>query len=431
MSSSSTHRPFDLATVGGVRLRTLVLVRWVAIAGQLITVLVVQFGFGIALPLNALLAAMAASAVLNLALTLWKPVQRLNEGATAFLLAWDIVQLAALLFFTGGLANPFALLLLAPVTVSATVLSRSFTIALCGLAIVAASVVSTWSLPLHIGIDDLTLPGLYMLGMWTAIVVGSIFFAIYTGWIASETRRATRALAAAQAALEREQRLAAVGALAAATAHELGTPLGTIHLIANEVARELSPDDPLAEDIALLQREAERCRVILKGLSAQAEPEESEGPLARLAPAALVETVVQRYRRAEIAVAIATRGANVPSLPRTPEVLHGLSNVLQNAIQFARTGVDIAIIAGPETLDMEIRDDGPGFSPTVLDHLGEPYVSTRTSEGSHMGLGVFIAINLLERSGASLNFSNRPEGGAIVRIRWPRGRLKPSGGDAK
>ncbi len=431
MPISSTHRPFDLATVGGVRLRTLVLVRWVGIAGQLATVFAVQFGFGVGLPLNALLSAIAASTVLNLALTLWKPVQRLNEGATAILLAWDIMQLVALLFFTGGLANPFALLLLAPVTVSATVLSRNFTIAFCGLTILAASALSVWSMPLHLGVTELALPGLYMLGMWTAIVVGSVFFAIYTGWIASETRRATSALAAAQAAQAREQRLAAVGAGAAATAHELSTPLGTIHLIANEVARELSPDDPLAEDIALLQREAERCRVILKGLSAKAEPEQSEGPLARLSPAALVETVVERYRRSEIKVSIDTRGAEVPALPRTPEVLHGLANVLQNAIQFARASVDVSIVASPDALDMEIRDDGPGFSSAILDHLGEPYVSTRTSEGSHMGLGIFIAINLLERSGASLNFSNRPEGGAIVRIRWPRGRLKPSGGETK
>ncbi len=429
MLVSSTHRPFDLAIVEGVRLRTLVLVRWVGIAGQLCTVLAVQFGFGIALPLDALLTAMAASAVLNLALTLWKPVQRLNEAATAFLLGWDISQLTVLLFFTGGLANPFALLLLAPVTVSATVLSRNFTIALCGLAVLAASALSVWSLPLRLHDTDLALPALYRLGVWTAIVVGSIFFAVYTGWIASETRRATRALSAAQVALEREQRLAAVGAVAAATAHELGSPLGTIHLIANEVARELTPDDPLAEDIALLQREAERCRVILKGLSARGEPEDSEGPLARLPPAALVETVVQRYRRAEVAVTIDTSGADVPALPRTPEVLHGLANVLQNAIQFARARVDIAITAGPDSLDMEIRDDGPGFPSAILDRLGDPYVSSRKGEGSHMGLGVFIAINLLERSGASLDFGNRPEGGAIVRIRWPRGRLMPSGGE--
>jgi two-component system sensor histidine kinase RegB len=429
MSIISLHSPFDLSTVGGVRLRTLVVVRWIAIAGQVATVLAVKFGFGMELPLDALLAAIAASAVLNLALTLWRPVQRLNEAATAVLLGWDIVQLAALLFFTGGLANPFALLLLGPVTVSATVLSRRHTIALCALAVAAASLLALRAIPLRWDGAEIQLHWIQLLGVWSAVAVGSVFFAVYTGWVAAETRRATRALAAAQAALAREQRLAAVGALAAATAHELGTPLGTIHLVANEIASEITPDDPLAEDVALLTREAARCREILKQLSARTEPEDVQGPLAHLPPAALVESVAQRYRRDGVAVAIRTVGDDVPVLPRSAEVLHGLANVLQNAIQFARRRVDVEIVAKPEALEMSIDDDGPGFPAAILARLGDPYVSTRTRDGSHMGLGVFIAINLLERSGASLDFSNHPDGGARVRVRWPRHRLIERGGE--
>ncbi len=419
-------RPFELAIVGGIRLRTLVLVRWIAIAGQLATVAVVTLGLGIEVPLAPILVAIGASAVLNLALSLWRPVPRLNEGATAVLLAWDIAQLAALLFFAGGLDNPFALMLLAPVTVSATVLSRVHTAALCALAIVAATALALDSVPL--GWDDarIDIHQGYLVGMWAALAFGSAFFAAYAGWIASETRRATQALAAAQAALGREQRLAAVGALAAATAHELGTPLGTIHLVANEIAAEITPDDPLAEDVSLLVGEVARCRDILKQLSARTEPEDLHAPLSRLSPAALVESVVQRYRRDGVEVEIVTVGDDVPVLPRTPEVLHGLANVLQNAIQFARTRVDIQITAHPDTLDMAITDDGPGFPAAILDHLGEPYISTRARDGSHMGLGIFIAITLLERSGAALEFGNRAEGGASVHIRWPRARyVKP------
>lgn len=428
MTVSSSHHPFDLTNVAGVRLRTLVLVRWVAIAGQLATVLAVQFGLGVALPLDALLTAVLASAVLNLALTLWRPVQRLNEQATAVLLAWDVLQLGVLLYFTGGLANPFALLLLAPVTISATVLSRLPTLALCLTAIIGATVLARFHVPLAWPGGGFELPVLNMIGLWAAIVVGSAFFAAYAGWVASEARRATRALNAAQAALAREQRLAAVGALAAATAHELGTPLGTIHLVASEIADEITPDDPLAEDVALLKSEAARCRDILKGLSAKADPEESHGPLSRLPPAALIETVAQRYRRPEVAVEIRTEGGDVPPLPRSPELLHGLANVLQNAIQFARRRVEATVRSGRDALEVTIQDDGPGFPAAILDHLGEPYVSTRAREGDHMGLGVFIAINLLERSGASLDFSNRAEGGAIVKIRWPRARLDIASG---
>jgi two-component system sensor histidine kinase RegB len=395
-----------------------------AIAGQLATVGVVTVGLGIEVPLAPVLVAIGASAVLNLALSLWRPVPRLNEPATAVLLGWDVLQLAVLLYFSGGLDNPFALMLLAPVMVSASVLSRAHTLVLCAMTVAAATLLVYEAHPL--GWDEawIDIHDGYLVGMWAAIVFGTIFFAAYAGWIASETRQATRALAAAQAALGREQRLAAVGALAAATAHELGTPLGTVHLIANEIAAEITPDDPLAEDVALLAREVARCRDILKQLSARTEPEELHAPLSRLSPAALVESVVQRYRRDQIAVEIVTEGEPVPVLPRSPEILHGLANVLQNAIQFAGARVDIRIIARPDQLEMAVTDDGPGFPAAILDHLGEPYVSTRTRDGSHMGLGIFIAITLLERSGAALEFGNRAEGGAVVRIRWPRARLE-------
>lgn len=421
-------RPFELATVGGVRLRTLLLVRWIAIAGQFAGVVVTEAAIGLDLPLAPLLTAIGASAVLNLALSLWRPIPRLNEGATTVLLAWDTAQLAVLLYFTGGLDNPFALMLLAPVCVAATVLSRMHTAALCALAIGAASLLAMHSVPLDWDASPVDLHNGYLFGMWSALVIGSIFFAIYTGWMAAETRRATQALSATQDALAREQRLAAVGALAAATAHELGTPLGTIHLVANELASEVTPDDPLAEDVALLAREVARCRDILKQLSARTDPEDAHAPLERLTPAALVESVVQRYRRDGVEVSIVSFGERIPVLPGTPEVLHGLANVLQNAIQFARSRVDVRIAALPDALEMTIVDDGPGFPSAILDHLGEPYLSTRAKDGSHMGLGVFIAITLLERSGAGLDFGNRADGGARVRIRWPRSRLVTAGG---
>jgi two-component system sensor histidine kinase RegB len=424
---ASLLQPFELAVVAGIRLRTLVLVRWIAVAGQLATVGAVVLVLGIEVPLAPVLVAIGASAVLNLALSLWRPVPRLNEGATAVLLAWDVLQLAALLFFTGGLDNPFALMLLAPVTVSASVLSRDHTVALCALAVAAATVLALHSQPLGWANAEVDIHRGYLVGMWAAIAFGTVFFAAYAGWIASETRRATRALAAAQAALGREQRLAAVGALAAATAHELGTPLGTVHLIANELVAEITPDDPLAEDVALLAREVARCRDILMQLSARTEPEDLHGPLARLSPAALVESLVQRHRRDGIDVRIASEGADMPVLPRTPEVLHGLANVLQNAIQLARARVDVRIVARPDALEVTIADDGPGFPAEILDHLGEPYVSTRARDGGHMGLGIFIALTLLERSGATLEFGNVADSGARVCVRWPRARFQQTG----
>jgi two-component system sensor histidine kinase RegB len=415
--------PFVLATAGPVRLRTLVLVRWVAIAGQLATVLVVALGFRVALPLDALFAAIAASAALNLGLTLWRPQRRLDERATAFLLAWDATQLAVLLYFTGGLTNPFALLMLAPVTISATVLSPASTVALCALTVAFASALAGWHVPLPFPAAAFGAPpALFVAGSWVAIVLGSVFFALYAGWIASEARRMSAALAATQAALDREQRLAAVGALAAATAHELGTPLNTIALVTKDIAGELTPDDPLAEDVALLEREIGRCRTILRELSVRGDSADGS-PLQRLTPAALLEIVAQRYRRPDVAVEITTTGSDVPRLRQSSEIMHGMANIVQNAIQFARARVEIDVVADGESLTIAVADDGPGIPTPILDHLGEPYLSTRHSQGNHMGLGVFIATNLLQRTGATLSFANRAEGGALVQVRWPRSRL--------
>ena len=404
-----------------VRLRTLVLVRWIAVGGQLATVLGVQFGLDVKLPLHPLLAAIAASVALNLALTLWRRAARIGERGTAFLLAWDMFQLAVLLHFTGGLANPFALLLLAPVTISATILSRFSTVALCVLAIAVTTALALVAQPLALPEGVLALPPLYLAGVWTALTLGSIFLAAYAGSVAAESRRMLAALAETQAALAREQRLSAVGALAAATAHELGTPLGTIALVARELARELPPDDPLAEDARLLIQEAARCRDILAELSAKPGTEEA-GPLARPPLAAIIETVAAPHRRPGVALRIEPEGGG-PAVARRPELAHGLGNLLQNALQFARSAVTVRIDETPGTLELTVEDDGPGFAAAILDRLGEPYLSGRVERGESMGLGVFIAVNLLERTGATVAFENRAEGGARVRVRWPRAAL--------
>jgi two-component system sensor histidine kinase RegB len=230
------------------------------------------------------------------------------------------------------------------------------------------------------------------------------------------------ALAATQAALAREQRLSAVGALAAATAHELGTPLGTIAVVARELARELPPDDPLAEDARLLIQEVARCRDILAELATKPGEDEA-GPLARPPLAAIVETAAAPHARPGIQLRIEP-AAGGPPMARRPELVHGLGNLLQNALQFARREVVVRIDEGPEGVELSVEDDGPGFPAAILDRLGEPYLSGRSERGESMGLGVFIAVNLLQRTGAALSFANRPEGGARVAVRWPRAALE-------
>jgi two-component system sensor histidine kinase RegB len=414
------------ATLGSpVRLRTLVIIRWLAVTGQAATLFVVNFGFGFELPLNATLAAIGASAVLNLVLTLYRPAARLGHQGATVLLGWDLLQLSVLLYFTGGLTNPFALLLLAPIAISATVLSRLSTVGLVLLGVACVTALAARFEPLPWPGGGLELPWLYVAGSWVATVIGMLFIAIYLGRVTGEARRLSDALAASQAALEREQRLSAVGGLAAAAAHELGTPLGTIAVIARELARDLPKESPLAEDAAILLAETGRCRDILARLAARPETD-GGSPFTRLSLLALVEAAAAPHRRDAIQIAIAVRGedgSEEPQVRRQPEIVHSLGTLIENAVQFARSRVDVTAIWDRDSVELSVVDDGPGFSMAVLDRLGEPYISTRNAEGDHMGLGVFIASTLLARTGAKLEFSNRPEGGASVRMRWPRARI--------
>jgi two-component system, sensor histidine kinase RegB len=408
-----------------VRLRTLVIIRWIAVAGQAITLFVVHFGFGFELRLNPTLAVIGASAVLNLVLTLYRPAARLGDRGAAILLGWDLLQLGMLLYFTGGLTNPFALLLLAPIAISATALSRFSTIALVAFGMVCVSALAAWFEPLPWPGGGLEFPWIYVAGLWAALGIGMLFIAIYLGRVTGEARRMSDALAASQAALEREQRLSAVGGLAAAAAHELGTPLGTIAVVAKEIARDLPKDSPLAEDAAILLAETARCRDILARLAARPETD-GGAPFSRLPISALIEAAAAPHRREAVQIAVAVHGADrseEPQIKRQPEIVHGLGTLIENAVQFAATRVEVSATWDKEWVELSVVDDGPGFSIAVLDRLGEPYISTRNAEGDHMGLGVFIASTLLARTGAKLEFSNRPEGGASVQVRWPRARI--------
>jgi two-component system sensor histidine kinase RegB len=273
-----------------------------------------------------------------------------------------------------------------------------------------------------------------------ALVLATVVIGGYTLSVAQEARRLRDAVAATQLALAREQRVSAVGALAAAAAHELGSPLATIAVIAKELARELPADSPHAEDAALLLSQSERCRLILAELAHQ--PEEDGGlPYSSLPISALVEASGALYRDPRIRLIFATTGEpadDEPLVQRSPEIMHGLNNLIQNAVQFARHEVSVTIFWDRTTVTVEIADDGPGFPPHLLGRLGEPYLSTRAGNQDHMGLGIFIAQSLLERSGATLNFDNLAEGGAHVAISWRRANLETAarvhptaGGDAR
>lgn len=424
------HFPPLLAGSGAIRLRTLVMIRWGAIAGQVAALLIVYVGLGFDLPILPAIALVAASAALNIGSVRYHRTARLGEREAALYLAYDLVQLTALLALTGGLTNPFAILMVAPVAVSASFLSQRTTVGLSLLALIAISVLALWYVPLSWDGQAQQMNPIYLLGLWVALVIAVIFIAAYVSRIAAEARRMSDALTATQLALAREHRLAALGGLAAAAAHELGSPLSTIAVIARELSRELPHGSHLAEDARLLLSESGRCRDILARIAERPEGD-AGGPLHRLPLPALLEVVATPYLHEGIDFEVRIHaGGEVadsppPEVIRSPELVHGLGNLLQNAVQFASTRVEALVSWEAEEVTVVISDDGPGFDPAVLEHLGEPYLSTRMRgprvEGrEHMGLGVFIAGTLLARTGARLEFGNQASGGAEVVIRWPR-----------
>jgi two-component system sensor histidine kinase RegB len=421
-----------------VRLDTLVRLRWLAIIGQTTAVLVVYYGLDFDLPIWSCLGVILTSAWLNVALRLkFYPSQRLEPERAAWLLAFDIAELAVLLFLTGGLENPFAFLFLAPVLLSATALPPRFTVLLGMFAVLCATVLVFVHLPLPWDPDQpLKLEPVYMIGVWFSIMLAIGFIGVYAWQITEESRQLTDALAATELVLAREQHLSQLDGLAAAAAHELGTPLSTITVIAKELENAIPANAPHGEDVRLLREQARRCRDILGKLT---QLSAGGAPFDRMPISALMEEVVAPYRAfgVDIDVGTGTREGAEPVGARNPAILYGLGNLMENAVDFAESRVTITPAWTDDTVEVTIADDGPGFSTDIMIRIGEPYVTSRADTGSDeepsgLGLGFFIAKTLLERSGALLSFENReaPVHGAIVSIRWPRSEFERSLGNA-
>jgi two-component system sensor histidine kinase RegB len=420
-----------LTLAGRIRTRTLTLIRWVAIGGQLAALVVADTWFAVDIPLLPVSLLISLSVVVNLACVfVYRRRAWLPEGPAAALLGFDLLQLSGLLALTGGIANPFAVLILAPVTVSASVLSARSTAALAALAVILETLLAIWHRPLPWFGGGIVFDPLLLGGIWCGLVLATLFMAGYIGSLAAERRGLGEALATTELALAREQRLTALGGLAAAVAHELGSPLNTILLVSRELAREMPANEPWRADIDLLVEESERCRKLLSELSQRSEEADAEAddPFRRVPASTLVELAAEPFQHEGASLEIRKAGSGPePSLPHDPALLHGLGTLLQNALQFATAKVVASLRWDERELRLSIVDDGPGFAPDVLSRLGEPYVAAASvspragdrSEESHMGLGVFIAQTLLGRSGARLAFGNVPQGGAEVAISWP------------
>ncbi|WP_298259057.1 sensor histidine kinase RegB [uncultured Litoreibacter sp.] len=443
---------FNLSTQrvgnGVVRLRTLIILRWFAVMGQTSAIGVAGLYLGLQIELGMCVLAIGASVTSNIvAHFVYAQNHRLTEQEVLVTLLFDISQLAFLLYLTGGLNNPFALLMLAPVTVSAMTLRASSTFFLGGLAVLLVTVLAYYYVPLR---SDqgfvLRMPQLFVVGFWVAMVTGIGFLGIYAARVTAETASMSKALLATQMALSREQKLTDLGGVIAAAAHELGTPLATIKLVSAELIDEL--DDPvLREDATLIREQADRCRDILRSMGRAGKDD------LHLHTAPLSSVIT------EAAEPHANRGIDLhfnfgstedhakksPEIFRRPEIIHGIRNLVQNAVDFASANVWLEAKWSDEMVTLRVFDDGPGYPLDLIGRIGDPFIRRGTKrkkdasrpEYEGMGLGLFIAKTLLERSGAQVSFTNgprrprnpsEPRFGAIAEISWPAASIVRSSG---
>ena len=318
---------------------------------------------------------------------------------------------------------------------SATALPPRFTLLLGGFAVACATILVFVHYPLPWDSQDpLQLPPIYTMGVWLCILLAIGFIGAYAWQITEESRQLSDALAATELVLAREQHLSQLDGLAAAAAHELGTPLSTISVIAKELERAIASDSPHGDDVRLLREQATRCRDILAKLT---ELSAGGEPFDRMPLTALIEEVVAPHRNFGVSIEVTAPSdrATEPVGARNPAILYGLGNLLENAVDFARDRVSVDVRWNEDSVAVTISDDGPGFAPEILARIGEPYVTSRRrhqddtgEEPAGLGLGFFIAKTLLERSGATLSFQNRlgPQRGAIIRLNWSRSDFEQS-----
>lgn len=420
-----------------INARVILNIRWLAIFGQLAALLYTYFVLKFNIPIGPALFVISLSVAMNV----WQ-TRRINitsdRGDQTFLaLAFDVLQLAMLLYFTGGLLNPFSILFLAPVFVSAAILRRPQASALVALVVICVSSLAVYNVPLPW--DDvggaisagkpIHEQQLYLAGLWLALLLSAVFIGVYAWWVASGARKMSEELSNAKLAFASEQQIVALGALATAAAHKLGSPLNTITVITHELEREIHKIDPIYEDIQLLRSEAERCRIILRELDEYKlvgdADSSTEIPLRDL----LQEILDERIGRNGIFFSIkmsAEDAQKIPLVRRRPEIVQALDDVFRNAETFARKKVAVTVTCSEQNLKITVVDDGAGFSDEVLQKAGQPWNSTRYGTEGHRGLGIFISQTLIELVGGSILFRNKDTGGGEVQIFLPMATITSS-----
>ena len=406
-----------------LKLRTLNLIHWTAIFGQFISVVIAFFYFEINFNIYLCILLILLSVILNIIVSIFFPLTKiLNYNETFFILVFDLLQLVGLLFLAGGLTNPFCVLILAPLVISATYLDLKRIIIITFIAIVSLNFLAFFYYPLEsdiLGISQNEFSRFEIFLIWSALIIATIFLTFYCFRVADDSRKTRRALKETQLSLSNEEKVSALMGLTAAAVHELGTPLSTISVIISELVNNNQEQD-LKEDLNVIQSQLKRCSEILERLRSNNLDQKNNEFINRLDFIRLINEIISSYQNNNIKAIISSdsyfEDTDV-TIPRSAEIVHSITNVIDNAYKFANAVININLISEKESIIIEVADDGPGFAPEIFPFLGEPYIKNNNkAEKQGLGLGLFISKNLLAKSNGQIKFSHRESGGGMVKI---------------
>jgi two-component system sensor histidine kinase RegB len=402
---------------------TLTILRYIAIFGQFLAVNIVYFYLNLSFPVYSSYTIIFIGLITNLYLQFGIKKNQLKDFYASIFLIYDLIQLSSLLYLTGGIFNPFSILLIIPAIVSSTFLSMGTTIILGFITSLLLLIISFYHLPLP-G-EDMNLlhfPDFYKTGIVISIFIGLIFLSYFGIRFSGETKKRSEALNKLQEVISKEYELESLGGQAAAAAHSLGTPLATISVVAKELKKEIGNENELSKDIDLLISQTKRCSEILKQISKKQIEEDIF--LSSIKFEDLLEEIINSFKETsskEINLTV-DNDQNKIAIQRTPEIIYGLRNFIGNAVKFSKSKVKINLKSDQKLIEIKINDDGPGIPEDIIKKIGEPYIKSKSKELSSnagLGLGTFLGKTLLERQNAKLLFRRNSDlGGALVIITW-------------
>ena len=402
--------------------KTVVILRWIALIGQLLTIYFVHFYVGFDLPLIFCSLTIFCGGLTNIFIQFNFRKNQLSNIESTILLFYDVIQLAVLIYLTGGVTNPFIIFLIVPALISSTLLNLASTLFLSIITIMSLILLTFNYYPLPSeGNIHFHVPDYYIYSIPSALVIALIFLNYFGFRFGYEARRRGNALNKLELVLAKEQELESIGHQAAAAAHSLGTPLSTITVIAKELKKEMVDNNEFKDDVDTILEQAKKCGEILKKISQN-----------QIVDDEYVKNITLQDLLFEITKSfesITEKNLNLNlenakkriSIKRSAELTYGIRNFVGNAVKFSKKNININLVGNNQTTTLQISDDGPGFPDDIYKIIGEPYISTKSKKlksKAGLGLGTFIGKTLLERKKANIEFLKSSNGGALVEISW-------------